>query len=288
MLDKFIHTIKNYSDLIKTESVNSWRHIDKTQKEPDIILEYLTEANKGVDYLNDKIASKITANTIYEMKFASIYCHQKPRIERTDNNIKKCIGSNKTERCELGDLIIQFILLNKDKKVQFSNAVILQAKIGNKPDNQTQQCLYENDDRLIFPKYFGTENAICEFPKYEDNRAKALAYMFIQEDINIGQIPIENNLVFSWAFIIQRLMTNDFGKEFDYSETNYTNEWDKLISKVTSNLSNSKLRKGKKRVNGLDNLLNKFNYYYYYPEYKLTTDNEGIPTIMIIVKNKEE
>lgn len=177
MLKEFIHTVKKYSDLIKAESINSWSQINKAQKEPDIIFDYLTEPNKGVDYLNSKIASKITANTNYEMKFASIYCHQKPRVERTDDNIQKCVGNNKTERCELGDLIIHFLFLDKDKKVQFSNAVILQAKVGNKPDNQTQQCLYENDDSLIFPKYFGTENAFCELPKYDHCRTKALAYI---------------------------------------------------------------------------------------------------------------
>lgn len=287
MLKEFIHTVKKYSDLIKAESINSWSQINKAQKEPDIIFDYLTEPNKGVDYLNSKIASKITANTNYEMKFASIYCHQKPRVERTDDNIQKCVGNNKTERCELGDLIIHFLFLDKDKKVQFSNAVILQAKVGNKPDNQTQQCLYENDDSLIFPKYFGTENEFCELPKYDHCRTKALAYLFIQEEISVGQIPFENGLVFPWAFLFQRILTNDFGKEYSYSDSKFSNDWDKLISKVIFNLSDSKLLKGKKRVSGLDYFLNKFNYYYYYPEYKLTMNNEGIPTIMIIVRNKE-
>lgn len=287
MLKEFIHTIKNYSFLIEAESGNSWKQINKTQKEPDIILDYLTEPNKGVDYLNAKIASKITAETNYEMKFASIYCHQKPRVERTDGNIQKCAGSNKTERCELGDLIIHFLLLDEDKKVQFSNAVILQAKVGGRPDNKTQQCLYENDDCLVFPKYFQTDNAICGLPKYEDGRAKALAYLFIQEDISIGQIPFENNLVFSWSFLIQRLLTNDFGKKYRYSDHKFSDDWDRLVSTVTLKLSDSKLVKGEKRVNGLDYFLHKFNYYYYYPEYTLTTENEGIPTIMIIVRKKD-
>lgn len=287
MLKEFIHTIKNYSFLIEAESGNSWKQINKTQKEPDIILDYLTEPNKGVDYLNAKIASKITAETNYEMKFASIYCHQKPRVERTDGNIQKCAGSNKTERCELGDLIIHFLLLDEDKKVQFSNAVILQAKVGGRPDNKTQQCLYENDDCLVFPKYFQTDNAICGLPKYEDGRAKALAYLFIQEDISIGQIPFENNLVFSWSFLIQRLLTNDFGKKYRYSDHKFSDDWDRLVSTVTLKLSDSKLVKDGKRVNGLDYFLHKFNYYYYYPEYTLTTENEGIPTIMIIVRKKD-
>ncbi len=287
MLQDFIHTIKNYTDLIKVESSNSWTNVNKSQNEPEIIFDYLTQPNQGVDYLNSKIASKITTETKYEMKFASIYCHQKPRIQRTFENIEKCDGDNKTEKCELGDLVIHFLLLDKDKKVQFSNAIILQAKVGNKPDNRTQQCLYENDDCLIFPKYFGEENEICKLPKYEDNRAKALAYLFISDDISVGQIPIANKLVFSWSFIIQRLLTNDFGKAYSYSEKTYRTDWDKLISKLIFNLSKSKPVKGKKRVNGLDFVLNKFNYYYYYPEYKLTLDYEGIPTIMIIVRNTE-
>jgi len=288
MLKEFILTVKKYSDLIKVESSNSWNPVNKNQNEPNIILDYLTQPNQGVDYLNNKIASKITAETKYEMKFASIYCHQKPRIQRTPENVEKCDGDNKTEKCELGDLVIHFLLLDKDKKVKFSNAIILQAKIGNKPDNRTQQCLYENDDVLMFPNYFGQVNEICELPKYDDNRAKAFAYLFINDNVSIGQIPIENKLVFSWSFIIQRLLTNDFGKAYNYSEKSYKNDWDKLISKLIFNLSKSKLVKGKKRVNGLDVFLNKFNYYYYYPEYKLTVDNEGLPTIMIIVRNKEE
>jgi hypothetical protein len=289
MLKEFIHVIKEYSDLIREESSKSWEKIKLNQNEPNIILDYLTKPQRGVDYLNSKIASVITSKTNFEMKFASIYCHQKPRVERTSENIKQCKGDNKSEKCELGDLAIHFLLLDKNKKVKFSNAVILQAKKGLKSDNLTQQCLYENDDCLIFPKYFGNINEKCDLPKYEESRANAFAYLFLNKNkIGIGQIPLKNKLFFSWSVIFQRLMTNEFGKAYNYSEIKFKNDWDKLISNLILNLSSTTLKKGENRVNGLEYILNKFNYYYYYPEYKLEVENESIPSILIIVRNKEK
>jgi len=287
MLRDFIKEVKGFSELIKVESLNSWKCIDKSQSEPDIIRDYLTMSGVGVDYLNNKIARVITEKTNYEMKFASIFCHQKPRVERTEDNIKNCKGDNKTEKCELGDLAIIFLLLDKNKKVQFSNALILQAKKGAKINNKTQQCLYENDDSFLFPKYF--EQRKCQLPKYEENRTKALAYLFINPcDVSVCQIPEKFKLIFSWSFIFQKILTNDFGKEFKFSEKNFLNDWDKLISSLIIKLSDTNNIRGNRRVNGLDILLNRFNYYYYYAEYKLEVKNEGIPTIMIIVRNKKE
>lgn len=288
MLTEFIQTIKEHSGLIMLESSNSWTGINLDQPEPNIILDYLSRPNLGVDYLNANIASYITKKTIYEMKFASVFCHGKPQIRRTSDNSKKCKGTNPTERCELGDLIIQFILIDKDKKVKFTNAIILQAKKGDKADNKTQQCLYENDDRIIFPNYFGKADEECLLPTYEEGRTNALAYLFIEKSrIQIGQIPLAINLNFSWAHIINRILTNDIGKPFVYSDKNFSTDWDKLISKVIFNLSDSEYRKTK-RVDGLRYFLDKFNYYYYYPEYFLESNNEGLPTIQIIIRHKEK
>ncbi|MFW9989178.1 MAG: hypothetical protein ACFFC3_11015 [Candidatus Odinarchaeota archaeon] len=136
MYQDFVNTVSKYSHFIRTESRNSWNKIDFSANEPDIIQEYLTKSGTGVDYLNASIASRITKETRYSLKFASIFCHQKPRIKRTTKNINKCIGSTSTESCELGDLVVNFYLLDTEKEVIFSNAHIFQAKCGSKPDNK--------------------------------------------------------------------------------------------------------------------------------------------------------
>lgn len=288
MLKDFIQTISHYSDLLKIEGANSWHNTNFAQSEPNIIHDYLSQANQGVNYLNQNIASVITNETDYVMKFASIFCHQKPRIRRTEDNILQCKGSTRSESCELGDLMIQFILLDENKEIQFSNALIIQAKKGVKADNATQQCLYENDDRLIFPNYFGNANEECLLPSYEDNRTDALAYLFLENNrANISQIPLAFNLQFPFDFLLSRILTNDIGKPFTYSEDGYQNDWDKLISKTIYNLAGCKYRQ-EDRINGLYFLLNRFNYYYYYPEYYYESEYEGIPIMQIIVRHKKE
>src|SRR5690554_5323779 len=112
MTREYIEMISTYSDLIISESGRSWNDVDFTKTEPHIIKDYLLTAGKGVDYLNQHISKKITEETQYEMKFASVFCHKKPTISRTNTSINKCQGS--TAGCELGDLMTIFLLLDRD------------------------------------------------------------------------------------------------------------------------------------------------------------------------------
>jgi len=114
MIRNYINMISNYSNLILQEGANSWNDIDFSKKEPDIIKDYLLSPQKGIDYLNHNISKKITSETSYELKFASIYSHQKPRITRTTLSKNKCNGD--TDSCELGDLMTVFIFWTKTKK----------------------------------------------------------------------------------------------------------------------------------------------------------------------------
>ncbi|HMV07427.1 MAG TPA: hypothetical protein PKL56_11545 [Cyclobacteriaceae bacterium] len=286
-LRAFVQAIQPHANRIVHASMSSWNRIDFNQHEPDILLEYLSGQGKGVDYLNEHLAAPLTRETDFVVKFCSILAHQKPRVHRTRHNQRACV-SPVPQSCELGDLIIQFLLIDQDKKPMFMSALILQAKKGLSPDNLTQQCLYEHDDRLIFPNYFGTPNEECLLPGYEDQRTHALAYLFLQDSFTgIGQIPNCAALRFPYSHLFLKILTTDFGKQFQYAESNFNNDWDKLISKVTLKLAESTYR-GTNRVVGLDFFLEQFNDYYYHPEYLYRSEAEGLNIIQIIVQPKKK
>lgn len=116
--------------IILTESKNSWNNINFSQRESDIIKQYLIEKNIGIDYLNKNLASKLSKNGFY-VKFASIYIHQKPIVERISENIEN--------KCELGDLVVIFTFLDRTKNPLINKAFIAQAKKEFKINNFCQK-----------------------------------------------------------------------------------------------------------------------------------------------------
>lgn len=289
MISNYVNMISKYSDLILREASNSWNNIDFSKPEPEIIKEYLLSAGKGVDYLNHNVSKIITNQTEYELKFASVFCHQKPRVVRTFNSRKNCIGS--TDSCELGDLMIVFLLLDKNKNVVCSTAKIMQAKKQDNLDSESQKCLYESDLDFNMPnnvvKVSSNDFALRKLPNYSERRNMGLSYLILNGGNPYNkEIPSASNLHYGWNYHLELMMELKTGKKFVNPIDKEDIGWNCIISDLL-NIGTGKVKSSIDRGYGLDFFINAFNYYYYYPEYKIENEETGIPKIIIICKNTE-
>jgi hypothetical protein len=289
MIQEYVNKISDYSHLIITEVRNSWNGIDFNKKEPDIIKDYLLASGKGVDYLNNSISKKITSETKYEVKFASVYCHQKPRVTRTQNSINRCKGDTKS--CELGDLMTVFIFLDKNKKVVCSTAKIMQAKKNDKLNSLSQKCLYESDLEFEMPKniLLSSTNSFAKrtLPNYYEYRNHALSYLILRKGSQtIREIPSACNLIHNWECDINMMMEFKTGLKFSLPKIKNDYGWDCIVHDLL-NVGTGKVPSSTKRGYGLNFFLDEFNYFYHYHEYKIENEMPSIPTIMIFCKDTE-
>jgi len=289
MISNYVKMISNYSDLIRQEGIRSWNNIDFSQSEPEIIKEYLLSAGKGVDYLNHNVSKIITSQTKYELKFASVFCHQKPRVIRTPQSKTNCIGS--TDSCELGDLMTIFLLLDRNKNLVCSTAKIMQAKKFDNLDSESQKCLYESDLEFEMPNNVvnvSTNNSsLRELPDYSENRNMALSYLILNDGHPYNkEIPSVSNLHYGWNHHLELMMELKTGKKFTHPIDSDDIGGNCIINDLL-NLGVGKVQSSIKRGYGLDFFINAFNYYYYYPEYWIENEDAGIPKMIIICKDTQ-
>ncbi|PZU87838.1 MAG: hypothetical protein DI529_06630 [Chryseobacterium sp.] len=290
IVNDYIKMISSYSSLIISEADKSWKNINFSQNEPEIVKDYLLSPNIGIDYLNWNLSEVIYRQTNrYEIKFASVFCHQKPRIKRTPNSVSSCIGD--TISCELGDLMTIFVLLDKNKKIVYSSAKIMQAKKTHNIDSQSQKCLYENDIEFEMPKniieYSSNDNNLRFFPDFDDNREKALSYLILNNGIPlVKQIPSSSNLSYRWGYHLQLTLEMKSGLSFTTPIDKNDSGWNCIINDLI-NVGTGKVKNNIKRGYGLNHFINHFNYFFFYPEYIMENENFGIPKIIIFCKDTE-
>lgn len=282
--------ISQHSSLIIQEGNKSWTNVDFSKTEPEIIREYLLTPGKGVDYLNQKISTIISSQTRFEIKFASVYCHQKPRVKRTTNSLLKCKGS--TPSCELGDLMTIFVLLDRNKKIVYSTAKIMQAKRKNILDSESQKCLYESDLEFEMPQNIVNQstnsNIIRTLPNYNNKRSDGLSYLILNDGSPKNkEIPSASNLIYDWSFHLELMMEFKTGLPFVPPNNPQENDWNCIINDLL-NVGTGKVKSQTVRSGfGLDYFVNAFNDYDYFPEFYLDNNDFGIPKLIILCKDTE-
>jgi hypothetical protein len=289
--DEFIKTLANFSKEIKAESLNSWKGIKRSQTEPDIIKQYLLDKNVGVHYLNEHLAKVISEKTgRYQIKFASVFTHQKPRVERTATSKLSCTGS--TNEVELGDLLLIFCFVDKDKTVMLSRAHLIQAKKTSVLTSESQKCLYDSDLDFLMPQNIVDKsinpNRLRTLPSYKDDRIGFLSYLIINSSPkppSLRQIPWSSDMEYGYESFLLRFILGEIGAQFTVPALT-ANNWDCIIDDLI-NVGTGKVPSETTRGTGLKFILDIFNYYYYYDEYKLETENPGLPTLYVIVQDKE-
>lgn len=284
---KFVNTISSYEALIKYHALFSWSGINLGATEPDIIKDYLLTSGVGVDYLNRNIGAHIHSNTQYTVKFASVYCHQKPRVKRTANSIANCTGD--TGQCELGDLMLVLVFIDKNKNIVHTAAHLVQAKKDPFLTSVSQQCLYDKDLEFEMPanvvRESITNHSLRKLPDYTEQRIQALSYLILKKKITVHQIPWSSNMGYGYEHFIYRMLIGDIGKTFKTPLAG-EDEWNCIVDDMI-NIGTGKVPSSTARGYGLPFILDKFNFFFVFEEYKMEIPNEGIPTIYIIVQDNE-
>lgn len=278
----------------------SWEDINFNLNEPDIIKTYLMAKGVGIDYLNQNISKKLS-NERYEFKFASVFIHQKPRITRIEDcNIfeKDKILNVSPGSCELGDMLTIFCLLDKEKLPLYTSSFISQVKKEVKIVNPNQQCLYDSDEYFKIPDSLEKERSVGykrKLPNYSEGRSAALNYLILGND-NFDRpffvpLPFDSILVNIFSSELYALMTFLTGKPFNL-QNSQSIEWDGLMLDLVRIGVKAKVSNNTKfRGTALEELVSQFNDFKDYHEYTYENDkennDEGLPIMLIIVKDKE-
>lgn len=284
--DAFVISVAKFSKEIGTHSINSWRGIDLSADEPTIVKRYLLDPSVGVDYLNKNLAP-ILSHASYQVKFASVFVHKKPRVTRTAASKKICNGS--TEGCELGDLLIVFCLLDKNKKPLYTSAVISQVKKTKSMPSGSQQCLYDRDLTFLMPKRVYEASIIAtderHLPDYSAGRSKALNYLILEENPFILAVPWSAGLAHNFAFFFNRIILGDLGLPFGSNVTKP--DWNCIIHDLL-NIGNGIIPSRIRRGSGMMDLVNLFNDFDDYRDFSVEIqDQVGLPILFIIVQDTE-
>lgn len=286
--DKFVKSISAFSQEIINHSRASWNGIDFNQTEPQIIKRFLLDKGVGIDYLNRNLAP-VLSHAAYEVKFASVFIHQKPRISRHVSSINLCTGD--TPGCELGDLLVVFCLLDKNKTPLFRSAVISQAKKDRLLSSKSQQCLYDSDITFSMPArvYNNSINNAPErnLPDYSQGRTKALHYLILDKFPSLRQVPWNSNLEYSWSHFLNRILVGDLGLPFEEPLKSPNPDWNCILYDLL-NIGGGAIPSRIQRGNALADIVNLFNDFNEYDKYSIEIEDEqGIPTFFIIVRDTE-
>jgi hypothetical protein len=284
---KFVNEIARFESLIKRHADLSWKGIHLSNNEPAIVKEYLLSKGVGVDYMNWHISNEIHLNTQYTVKFASVFVHGKPRITRTATSQTHCKGS--TPQCELGDLMYALVFVDNNKNIIHTAAHISQAKKGFDMSSRSQQCLYDKDLEFEMPKNVvaqsSNSNSLRYLPDYTEHRNQALSYLYIGKRVQVGMVPYTCNTKHYYGNFIYRMMTGSMGKPF-IPPPSGDNGWNCIIDDLI-NVGTGKNPSSQVRGFGLDFVLDSFNYFLNFEEYQLELPHEGMPSMFIIVQDRE-
>ncbi len=285
--DKFIRHIQAQWGNIISIGDSSWNGINTNRSEPQIVRSYLLDRSVGVDYLNRNLSPLLSGGG-YEVKFASVYIHQKPRVQRTVNSVRNCTGD--TPACELGDMMVIFCLLDANKKPIYRSAVLAQAKMDEQLTSQSQKCLYDSDISFDMPAtIYGnsiTPSPLRHFPDYSQGRPKALHYLVINPSPRLRFVPWSNGISSTWGVFLARMLNGDMGLPFTTANQGDTN-WNCIVHDLL-NIGSGKIPSSITRGSALINVLNLFNSFQEHENYSVEIqDAEGLPILFVIVKDNE-
>jgi hypothetical protein len=284
--DRFLRFAALSSPALVHHAEKSWEGIDFNMTEPDIIRRYLLSSGVGVDYLNANVSPLLTGGG-FIVKFASVFVHQKPRITRHPTMVATCPGD--TIACELGDLLVIFSLIDKNKVPLFRSAMISQAKKDPVLGSQSQKCLYDWDTVFDMPDRV-VNHSIRNHPErylpdYSSKRAMALNYLILQRNYPYVQyVPWASWVVCNWGLHLCRMIFGETGLPF--TKAIATNpDWNCIMHDLL-NVGRGIVPGSIPRGSHLEDLVDVFNDFADYSKYSIEVqDNAGIPILFIIAQD---
>jgi hypothetical protein len=272
---------------------DAWLNIDRSD-EVEAIREFLMDPAVGVDYLNTKVATKLS-NGIFNVKFASIFCHKKPRVQRTAAS--RMIHPGDTKGCELGDLLVVFVLMDANDELHYASGAIFQAKLRPKLDSLSQQCLYDFDQEFEVPRYLANRltphNKNRKMPSSDEGRGRAFRYLILEPYndptfIRARHTPWSHDYQLRWSTFLDGLLAGTDGLRVNLESTT-PSAWDIIVADllhVGLKVPASKPPRGNNvAVQVATSLFNNFT------NLKNASvsdeENEGMPTLMVIAHAPE-
>lgn len=295
LYDEFIKHYCNLSNANKFRRLyeHAWNGIPRTN-EVDAIKSFLLDPKVGIDFLNESVSKKIN-NSKFNMKFASIFCHKKPRVLRTSYNANRNPG--KRPGCELGDLFVLFLLMDASDNIHYSSGALFQAKLEPKLDSATQRHLYDDDDGFILPKNLmtgrGITNSFRKMPTYSEGRGNALRYLILnpkvlKNHVQARHTPWSNDYQSRWSTFVDNLISGTDGLALNLNAAT-PNAWEQIAHDLLWMINSVKKNKPPRGNNVAANIATGlFNNYANYERYCVELEEgDGIPTMLIIAHSPE-
>lgn len=296
LYSKYISHYASIASTLRARRIyeDAWMNVDRSD-EVKAVRSFLLDPNVGVDYMNQHVATKLSTG-LFHVKFASIYCHQKPRIQRTAKSASTNPGD--TKGCELGDLFVAFILLDAKDKLHYAAGALFQAKLRPKLDSLSQKCLYDFDEDYEVPKYLANRispsNKNRIMPTYDEGRGRALRYLILEPDYSEDRVtarhtPWAYNYQKRWSSFLDGLLSGSDGLRTDLVTTT-PSSWDIIVADLLSvglNVPATKPARGNNvAVNVATSLFNNFSNLQNY-SVSLEDNHRGVPTLLVIAHAHE-
>jgi len=265
---------------------DSWNGINRAD-EVGAIQKYITAKRHGLDYLNATVARRLSS-ALFDVKFAGVFCHKKPIVQRTI--VAKAANPSTPLGCELGDLLVAFVLLDSADQLHYYASSLFQAKAKETLDNQTQRLLYDVDASFILPKNLGGHER--HFPTPAAQRSIALRYLLmgprrINHDIDARCSPWKSGLSVCWGDFAHSLLQGREGLAATPQATGMP--WDVINHDLLLMASKVPGNKPARGTNVAIKLATKaFNSFASREIWHATSEQDrGIPTILMIAAAKE-
>ena len=283
--NNFVNNAFGLSPAILQHAELSWNGINFGSSEPLIVREYLHAPTYGLSYLNRHV-SPLLSQAGYEMKFAGIFVHQKPRITRTH--------ATNNRQCELGDLLVIFTFLDAAKNPLLNRAFLVQAKKFLPMTNICQLDFYDHDTEFNMPAVICNQSRcsrlpLRRLPSTVNKRWRALKYMFCPGmPVQMLYVPSVCGIRSSFAIPLLGIITGFDGLKF--SRQPYSgNGWSAIIWDLIDVVAPSIIRgTAITRGTNLQHLVRLFNDFNDHEKYFYEVDAaSGMPIMFIIVRDKE-
>jgi hypothetical protein len=283
--NNFINIAFGLSPHIIQHADSSWNGINFGLSEPLIVREYLHSPIYGLSYLNQHVSPLLT-QAGYEVKFAGIFVHQKPRITRPH--------ATNNRQCELGDLLVIFTFLDATKRPLVNRAFLIQAKKHLPMTNVCQRELYDHETEFDMPAAIYNQSRcsrspLRRFPPYTNQRWQALKYMFCPSTpVNVLYSPSASGISSSFGIPILGIITGFDGLKFSrqpYPGNSWSAIiWDLIDVVAPALIGSTSIARG----SNLQHLVSLFNDFHNRDKYFREEHNsEGLPIMLVIVRDRE-